>query len=234
MYDIRRPQPLPLDRDRSIAGRISASPPLPPPPMEVLPGRIRLARPGEVLHRQATPSDRVFAVLAGGIALSAGALGHRAVVGFLGPGDAFGLEAVLPDIEGVALPEARAITSVRLLVMPGPEARQAYDRHLVVAGWVAAALAARLAWAECSAIVLAEPAAPDRVLALLGVLALRWGRRCSRGTAIQLPITQDLIATAVGLTRETVNRALRQLRLAGAVSRSGRTYVLEDRATWLP
>jgi CRP-like cAMP-binding protein len=43
-----------------------------------------------------------------------------------------------------------------------------------------------------------------------------------------LPVTQDLIAAALGLTRETVNRALRDLRLAGVVSRCGRTYVLED------
>jgi CRP-like cAMP-binding protein len=66
----------------------------------------------------------------------------------------------------------------------------------------------------------------DHLLAVLRDLAGRWGSPVEEGTVIGLPVSQGALAAMVGASRESVNRALRQLLASGAVRRRGRRYVL--------
>ena len=68
----------------------------------------------------------------------------------------------------------------------------------------------------------------DRVAAELRGIAWRHGRRCRDGWRVDVPLTQDLLGSLVGATRESVNRALRHLRHRGVVRRVGRCYVVAD------
>ncbi|HOI73717.1 MAG TPA: Crp/Fnr family transcriptional regulator [Syntrophales bacterium] len=60
--------------------------------------------------------------------------------------------------------------------------------------------------------------AEDRVRAVLGHMASRFGSRDARGTAIRLRMTHSELADYASLSRETVSRILKRLELAGEIS----------------
>ena len=65
-----------------------------------------------------------------------------------------------------------------------------------------------------------------RVVEVLRELAHAHGTEVVGGTRIDLPLSQDALSSLVGATRESVNRAVRQLTASGALRRAGRCYVL--------
>jgi CRP/FNR family transcriptional regulator, cyclic AMP receptor protein len=223
VQDLRRSHPLPLHHPA-----VQARPDLPVASARAV-HWTHLARPGEVLQRAGRTQDRLWLVQTGCVTLSTPmASGGRTVLSFLGPGDVFGHEAVVGSSSSAPPIEAAALTSSRLVVMLGPEARHAFHRDPAMATWVASAIASRLASTAAVAAALAERPATGRLVWLLGELGLRWGRPSSLGIAIALPLNQELMAAAVGLTRESVNRALGDLRRRGVIVRAGRTYVLTE------
>jgi len=70
----------------------------------------------------------------------------------------------------------------------------------------------------------------ERVREKLLQLARSHGRVRADGVRIALPLTHDLLARAVGASRETVTLAMRELRREGFLARSGRSYVLRVQA----
>ena len=162
--------------------------------------------------------------------------GNRHALAILGPGDIFGDPVVAglaqnggsPDGYRRLLPEARAIISSRVLAVPAQGFEHAVRINEDVAVQLAASLVRRIDELHLSlARSLSLPLA-ERTLDLLNALAWRWGRPSGGGTAIGLPLTQDALASMLGATRESVNRAVRDLERAGAISRCGRFYSVED------
>jgi CRP-like cAMP-binding protein len=81
------------------------------------------------------------------------------------------------------------------------------------------ALTADLAWFGVS----------DRIERRLSDLACRIGRPTDGGTLIPIRLTQDDLASMVGATRETTNRALQTLFARGVLDRLGRgRYVVRS------
>jgi hypothetical protein len=70
----------------------------------------------------------------------------------------------------------------------------------------------------------------ERVRQKLLQLARSHGRVRADGVRIALPLTHDVIARAVGSSRETVTLAMRELRREGFLARSGRSYMLRVHA----
>lgn len=70
---------------------------------------------------------------------------------------------------------------------------------------------------EAWAAIQARPYLDDRILGLLELLAEQFGVPCTEGQLIDLRLTHAQLATAVGATRSTVTRLLRELRVRGAV-----------------
>jgi CRP/FNR family transcriptional regulator, cyclic AMP receptor protein len=66
----------------------------------------------------------------------------------------------------------------------------------------------------------------SRVACILLDLAETFGRADSRGVTIDLPLTQEELATLVGATRQSVNATLRELGQEGFVARDRRRFVL--------
>jgi CRP-like cAMP-binding protein len=65
-----------------------------------------------------------------------------------------------------------------------------------------------------------------RLLDLLRELASTFGRPAPGGRRIDLPLRQEDLASMVGATRESVNRAMAALAADGHVGRSGRLVVV--------
>jgi CRP-like cAMP-binding protein len=70
-----------------------------------------------------------------------------------------------------------------------------------------------------------------RVALIFEELALRTGRGGADGrTAIELPVTQQDFADHLGVTRQSIQREIRDLKSAGLISRDHRQWFVEDLA----
>jgi CRP-like cAMP-binding protein len=167
--------------------------------------------------------------------------GQRACLDVLGPGDVAGAARDHIDQDRADHPgrwahaelgtEVRALVRSRVLSSPALRMARLVERDaraaaalLLMRGRQEARVMRRLAWALTLPVI-------DRVRATLEDLAIRHGRAVERGQIIDLPLSQDLVASIVGASRESVNRALRELDRHGSVLRVGRAYVVVDPPT---
>jgi CRP-like cAMP-binding protein len=142
--------------------------------------------------------------------------GRRQLMGILLPGDAFGLCArarplALTTI--VSLTPMKTVEAVELTV--------AWRDHARVPG-LAEALDVSAAEDEyyllCHAVRLGRQTAYERISHLFCELEHRLSTRgLSAGGVLQMPITQDTLADAVGLSVVHVNRTLQQMRREGRI-----------------
>ncbi len=204
---------------------------------------VQLAAGATIAPWTGTPPRRVVAVVtSGALLLSVGSRRGPTAVAVLGPGDVFGLDA-FDGREGFDPAQPRDPPTTRwpveratALVPSGvtllaPEIMALQAARDPAAAWsvlsAVAGLGTRLS--QRLAGIVAQPV-EERLLAELRTLAARHGRSCPFGRRIELPLTQELLASLVGATRESVNRALGRLFRQGLVRRAGRGYVVVSSA----
>lgn len=152
--------------------------------------------------------------------------GSRSIPALLTPGDICDAEALPLRSLGTGV---RMLTGGTVAMLP----RQRLNELLASRPAVAKALLG-LAFVENSilsewAASLARRSAVERLAHLLCELLVRlWVVGQADGLGFHLPLTQDQIADVLGLTSIHVNRTLRSLRAAGAVSMRGRHLTIHD------
>jgi CRP/FNR family cyclic AMP-dependent transcriptional regulator len=157
--------------------------------------------------------------------------GRRATLAVLGRGAVVGEVGLFPQIvqappDPTSLPEARALTATLACSIPFPALRAAMASDPRVARWVAVSVGRRACQVQRAlARTLAMQIAP-RLLGVLEDLAAEHGHAGPGEVWIGLPLTQDLLASMVGATRESVNRAVADLERKGTVRRAGLRYGL--------
>jgi CRP/FNR family cyclic AMP-dependent transcriptional regulator len=185
---------------------------------------------GQLLVREGEPASRLYLVETGALSLtSISPSGRRAIVAVLGPGDTFGLEGLAPDpaAQGVRLHvEARALLPSVVLSVPIPSLYRAMGSRPDLARWIAASAARRVDPVQRRLARTLTRTVKERVLGALVDLASTHGRSASDEIRIDLPVTQELLASMAGATRESVNRALRDLAAEGRIRRQRRSYRL--------
>jgi CRP/FNR family cyclic AMP-dependent transcriptional regulator len=224
--------------------------PLPLTSADLWPARARRSVPGAVSRDVPAGAEviqdelwrPVFVVESGIFLLATAGGGCGALLSALGAGEVFGhesLSAFLPGREagGVApcpvqppaprsQPQARALVPSRVLSIPAEGLRRACLRDPVLSAGLAWRLADRSEQlSRRLTVALTQPVA-GRVAEALRELARVGARPSALGFSIELPVTQELLASLAGATRESVNRALRTLYAQGRVRRIGRTFVL--------
>jgi len=116
--------------------------------------------------------------------------GCEVLLGLLGPG----------HVIGPLSAPTRWLAHTDVIIEPAPMA------------WTAAqiveALSARLQLQEAWSTAQGCVHLPDRVMALLMILAAQFGRPCPDGTLVDVRLTHTLIASAAGASRSAVTRAL--------------------------
>jgi CRP/FNR family transcriptional regulator, cyclic AMP receptor protein len=170
-----------------------------------------VVRAGHAAVRQGEPCPDLWTVESG--VFEARIVSHDGrsfLFDLLGPGDTIG-----------ALGEARSAWTVtalrpcRLLPLRGQEAARA----MAASTQRATLIASDLAWFGVG----------ERIERRLLDLATRLGRPAPGGTLIPVRLTQDDLASMVGATRETANRALGRLLARGVIERQGRArYVVRS------
>jgi CRP-like cAMP-binding protein len=177
--------------------------------------RAGVYKAGSNIYHQGDPAGAVYNVLAGWLCLyQMLADGRRQLVHFALPGAVIGLE---PDGIATRIHDAVAQTDVTVCVIPRKSLaalRQRFNRLNERFLWLVERDEA-LAYEHLTS--LGRHTADERIAHLLLELFCRVKARFPShpGDIIELPLTQDVIADAVGLTAIHVNRTLRALREAG-------------------
>lgn len=196
-------------------------------------GFVRRLGRGEVLLHEGQRSSCIWVVESGALTLtSTTRSGTRVILSVPGPGAVLGEQALVGPLidarqrDPMLLPEACALiaAAVRAIPLSGLQVAMASDPY--VAWWLAAAVSWRATQVQRALARTLAHRAPMRVLGILKEIALDHGQAGSGGTRIGLPLTQDLLASMAGITRESVNRAVAELEACGLVRRTGFRYVL--------
>jgi CRP-like cAMP-binding protein len=209
------------------------SPALPPVARELvvlldLQAVSRAVRPGQEIVSEGKRCNAIF-LITEGIALRYRILrdGQRQILNFLFPGDFVGVTNCRFDS---ALYSIKTLTQATIAPIPLPRLIGLFDTH--------PRLAAKLFWGVVAGeaaigaehiITLGRRSAPERVAHLLLEFLTRLraiGLADER--SYRLPLTQEIISDALGLSVHYVNRVLAQLRDEGLVRITDQLVVIEN------
>lgn len=152
--------------------------------------------------------------------------GRRQILNFILPGEIFGLQACLYK---TSLYSVATITDVTLSAIPASMLDNIFERSPTASK--------ALFWAAvCESAVLGEHlidaarrSAYERISHFLLELFARLNRvDLTKGWSFHLPLTQELIGDALGLTTIHVNRTLRSLRQDKLIAIDGKSITIVD------
>jgi len=178
---------------------------------------------GDLLFQQGDPSDTLFVVLDGQVAVATRSNdGRESLVAVLESGGVFGDMGMFDGEPRSA--DARALDDSRVLGIPYTDVRAALEARPELLWVVARVLAQRLRATDealADAVFLDVPArTAKRLLELAG-----------DSDAVDVPMTQEDLAGLVGASRERVNKALSLFLRVGWLEQRGRgSYRILDRA----
>jgi CRP-like cAMP-binding protein len=189
---------------------------------------LRHAR-GELIHPAGAPATRLYLVAQGRVRLSRPVPdGHQVTLALLDEGMAFGHEALLDDAAYGA--RAEALRDCVLQAFTRSEVLALVDARPDAGLALMAALAERLTAADEQIASLAFRSVGARLAAKLLELADRYGRITPAGVRIEERFTHQQLSELIGTSRETLTKALNELRVAGIVEVAERRLVLRDQA----
>ena len=190
-------------------------------------GRRRRYGANVTLFHEGDDAGPVMVLLSGrvkAVALDAG--GHEAIVALRGPGDLLG---ELSAIDGA--PRSVTVTTlepVEALVLAGSAFTAFLERRPRVAMVILRMLASRLRYADTRHADLAAHDVVGRVATRLVELSERYGVETDGRIEVELPLSQEEIASWVGASREAVSKALHVLRSLGVVETGRRRISVLD------
>jgi len=212
-----------------LLGKVPFLAVLPPEDRERLATAIkhrRLARGQTIFHKD-DPGRSLFFIEEGSVRLYLPSTqGSDLTLAILGAGDFFGEMALLDG--GPRSASAVTTADTVMLTLDHEDFTALIQSRPQSATAVLAALARRLREADEMASDLAFLDVAGRLAKKLLDLAQAHGVRRERGTLLDLPLTQEQLASMVGVTRESVNRQLASFRRLGLIGNEGRRFLLLD------
>jgi CRP/FNR family cyclic AMP-dependent transcriptional regulator len=182
---------------------------------------------GTALFQEHQASDRVMLLMAGRVKIaSVSEDGRESVLAFRGPGEVLGeLSAIDGQPRSASV---LAVEHVEAIVIPAAAFRAFLERTPRATLWLLTRVIARLREADRKRAEFGASDTIGRVAARLIELAERYGTPAEGGLRIDLPITQEELASWVGSSREGVNKALHTLRGLGWVETERRSLTVVD------
>lgn len=189
-------------------------------------GVVRRFQRGQALFGEGDRAERVFLVERGWVVLSCTAPGGREVVlGLRGPGEIVGelssLDGEPRSATAVAAEDVEAIVAPASALIRGLQNVEAANELIRV-------LAARLRDADRKRLEFAALDTFGRVAWRLLELSERFGRPVPEGLLVELPLSQDQLASWCGASREATVKALGSLRSLQCISTGRRSIVIRD------
>ncbi|HLE65870.1 MAG TPA: Crp/Fnr family transcriptional regulator [Burkholderiales bacterium] len=185
--------------------------------------RVQHLRRGVAICRRGEWLSGFFGVAYGQVKLALRADGgEEKVLRLVGPGETFGEALVFRERPNPV--DAVALTDTMLVVFPSQAILALLDRDPNFSRGLLATLSERMhnLVAEIEASTLFS--ARQRVAAYLESLAVESGT-----SRVRLPVTKTVIASRLGVTKETFSRLLRELANQGLITVDKRDILLRDR-----
>lgn len=202
---------------------------LTPPALERISGLATQRRyaEGEIVCSQGDPGDALFAVVTGRVRISTGdAAGREIFLNIMEPGDTFGEIALLDG--GTRTATAIAMVPSELVSLRRDDLFELLSREPQVALELLRLCGERLRWTSGMVEDAALLDVPARLAKRLLSLAELHGERGGQG--ITLRISQEDLATFLGITRQAVNQQLQAWKAQGWVGLARGSVVVKDAA----
>ncbi len=191
-------------------------------------GTIRLLGKGELLASRGDHFDKLCIVVQGSLETSLLRRdGHRHLISFLQPGDTAGMISLIDGLGHVNDLRGRSDRTMVLLI-PGTQVRQlrAQDAALGMAFERQLAFRSRLLYERLAA----DPSLSleSRLASLLTTLAALYGLKRADGVLVSMKISQADLADWLGVSRQSINLAMQQLRKEKLIRAPYSTIVITD------
>jgi CRP-like cAMP-binding protein len=189
-------------------------------------GHVRRFRRGQTLFTEGDVAERLFLIDHGRVLISCmSADGREIVLGLRGPGDIIGELSVLDGEARSAT--ALVIADVEAVVAPGWSLARALE-NVAAARELIGVLATRLRDADRKRLEFATLDTLGRVAERLLELAAGFGSPGPEGIVVELPLSQEQLASWCGASRESTVKALATLRALNCISTGRQSLVIHD------
>lgn len=187
----------------------------------------RLVRKRSVVFVEGGDKEAVYFIRRGLVkTYKTGENGHEQIISFLGAGDMFPHTGLFNNRPYPAT--AEAITQAVLLAIPVRDFERLLVRRPEIAVKVLRVMSAKIEELQMKLQHMTGIDVQDRVVRFLLNLAGRHGRETESGIAVRVPLTNRELASAVGTSRETVNRILNQLRKQNILEADRSGFLIKD------
>lgn len=175
----------------------------------------------EVLYFPGDSGDRIYMLKRGVVKIATMSReGREVILALLKPGEVFGEEAVVD--EGPRDHMAEAYDDALICLIERADFLDLLRAHPAMALKVTKLIGLRLKTFRSRVEHLLFKGAPARLAQVLLELAEQHGVPDQEGVLLPLKLSQQDLASLIGVTRESVNLALNELRKAGMVEQQGR------------
>ena len=189
-------------------------------------GRVARFRRGQALFTEGDRAERVFVIERGWVMITSVASDAREIVlGLRGPGDVIGDLSALDGAPRSAT--ALALGDVEATAASGSTLLRAL-RDQASAMELLRVLARRLRDADRKRLEFATLDTLGRVAWRLLELSERFGAETADGIEIELPLSQEQLASWCGASREATVKALAALRTLGCIATARRSVLVRD------
>ncbi|TMK22156.1 MAG: Crp/Fnr family transcriptional regulator [Actinobacteria bacterium] len=178
-------------------------------------GRLRRFGRGEVVFHEGDPADTLHLIAKGRVAVKVStALGDTATLAVLGQGDFFGELALVGA--HVRTATVIALEPVETLAIRRDDFDRLRTEHPSVQAFLVEVLSAEVRRLSGQVTEALYVPADDRVLRRLAELVPLYAT--SDGEPVEIPLTQEDLATMAGTSRATVNRVLGEAEREGIIA----------------
>lgn len=189
-------------------------------------GHVRRFRRGQALFTEGDRAERVFLIEQGRVLISCtSADGREIVLGLRGPGDIIGELSALDGRARSAT--ALVVADVEAIVAPGSALARALE-DVGAAREMISILADRLRDADRKRLEFATLDTLGRVAERLLELAEGFGTPGDAGIVVDLPMSQEQLASWCAASREATVKALATLRTLHCISTGRQSLVIHD------
>jgi CRP-like cAMP-binding protein len=190
-------------------------------------GTARTFPRGQALFTEGDLGERVFMIERGWVTLRThGPDGEEMILALRGPGEVVGEMSAFDGAPRTAT--AVAVGQVQAIVAPARTIASLLERDVAAANEFARILARRLRESDRQRLEYTVLDTLARVARRLLDLAERFGQETPEGLKVELPLSQEELASWCGASRESTVKALRTLREVGALTTGRRQVTLTD------
>ncbi|MGD1941542.1 MAG: global nitrogen regulator NtcA [Leptolyngbyaceae cyanobacterium] len=184
---------------------------------------------GKTIFFPGDPAERVYFLMKGAVKLSrVYEIGEEITVALLRENSVFGVLSLITGERSDRFYHAVAFTPVELLSLPIDQVQPALTENPELAMVMLKGLSSRILQTEMMIETLAHRDMGSRLVSFLLILCRDFGLPSSDGITIDLKLSHQAIAEAIGSTRVTVTRLLGYLRQEGMIAIHKKKITVHD------